>query len=492
MKSKFQIILTLLLIVFFSLKGISQNLSLTVNNVSCHGGNDGAISITQNWISNCGPGPYQYQLVSAAGSTTSPLTSNTSFVFNNLNAGFYTVNILENGQTCESLQCVISEPNPISITGAITNVLCCGAAGGSVFASTSGGTAPYSYLWNIGATTSAIALLIAGPYAVTVTDANGCTDTATFIISEPDCFTPTLDSVVNTPCEGGSVFFTFNGGTGPYTSHLSLNGNLTNSLSSELEEQMSVTGLISGVYVLYSTDATGCSNNQTFNISSPTPISAQTNLISPNCSGDMNGMINQTLIGGSGPLSCVWANGESTEDIMNVGAGVYSVTITDSLGCIILYTYTLTEPSQIAINGSINANAIDITVSGGTPGYTFLWSNGATTEDLSNLSSGTYSVTVTDAFNCSITDTFIVNNVGLEQQESIELQVFPNPAQDMVTIRSSSAGIGNTYRMLDCYGRNVLEGTLTSQENNINIQTLANGLYHLQLGANTVSFVVSH
>ncbi len=492
MKSKFQIFLTLSLIVFFSLKGISQNLSLTVNNVSCHGGNDGAISITQNWILNCGPGPYQYQLVSATGSTASPLTSNTSFVFNNLNAGFYNLNILVNGQPCENVQCVISEPNPISITGAITNVQCCGAAEGSVIALTSGGTAPYSFLWNTGATTSAIALLIAGPYAVTVTDANGCTDTATFIITEPDCFTPTLDSVVNTPCEGGSVFFTFNGGTGPYHSDLYLNGLICNSLGSEEEEQMSVNGLISGVYMLNLTDATGCSNFQQFNISSPTPISAQTNLISPTCSDDMNGMINQTLTGGSGPLSYVWANGETTEDIMNVGAGIYSVTITDSLGCIILYSYTLTEPSQIVINGLINGNAIDISVSGGTAPYVFLWSNGANTEDLSNLSSGTYSVIVTDANGCTSTESFTVDNAGLEQQQSIELQVFPNPAQDIVTISRSSASIGNTYLILDCYGRNVREGKLTSQETNIDVQTLANGLYHLQLGANTISFVVSH
>lgn len=505
MKNKFKVILTLSIIVFFSIKGIGQNLSLSVNNVSCHGGNDGAISITQNWILNCGPGPYQYQLVSAAGSTTSPLTSNANFVFNNLNAGFYNVNILVNGQPCENVQCVISEPNPISITGAITNVQCCGAAEGAISTIVSGGTSPYSYFWttnngnipmgqntfpNLGSPTNPFGL-IAGSYHLQVTDANGCSDTATFTITE-NCFTPTLDSVVNTPCEGGSVFFTFNGGTGPYYSELYLNGLICNSLGSEEEEQMSVTGLISGVYLLNLTDVTGCSNFQQFNISSPTPISAQTNLISPNCSGDMNGMINQTLTGGSGPLSCIWANGESTEDIMNVGAGIYSVTITDSLGCIILYSYTLTEPSQIVINGSINGNAIDISVSGGTAPYVFLWSNGATTEDLFNLSAGTYTANVTDANGCTSNASFTVDNAGLEQQDFNEFQVFPNPAQDLVSIRSSSAGAGNTYCILDCYGRNVLEGKLSSQENNINIQTLANGLYHLQLGANTVSFVVSH
>gem|GEM_PF-4007250 len=497
---KIRIIVTLLSLFVISHELVfGQPLQVSISNITCNGQCDGLININLASPVNCGNGPYQYQLVSAAGSITSPLTSNTSFVFNNLNAGFYNVNILVNGQPCENVQCVISEPNPISIMGAIANVLCCGAAEGSISTITSGGTSPYSYFWttnngNIYAGQNSlqnINLLIAGSYHLQVTDANGCSDTATFTITE-DCFTPTLDSVVNTPCEGGSVFFTFNGGTGPYTSYLSSNGNFNNSLGSELEEQMSVNGLISGVYILNLTDATGCSNSQIFAISSPTPISAQTNLSSPNCSGDMNGMINQTLTGGSGPLSYVWANGETTEDIMNVGAGIYSVTITDSLGCIILYSYTLTEPSQIVINGSVNGNNIDISVSGGTPGHTFSWSNGGTTEDLSNLSSGTYSVLVTDANGCTSTESFTVDNAGLEQQESIELQVFPNPAQGVVTIISSSAGIGNTYRVLDCYGRNVLEGKLTSQENNINIQTLANGLYHLQLGANTVTFVVSH
>jgi hypothetical protein len=497
MKSKFQIILTLLLIVFFSLKGISQNLSITVNNVSCHGGNDGAISITQNWILNCGPGPYQYQLVSAAGSSTSPLSSNTSFVFNNLNAGFYTVNILANGQPCESVQCVISEPNPILIAGTVNNVQCCGAANGAVVIAVSGGIAPYYFQWNGSnnfiSTSQNIVSLPSGQYSVQVTDGNGCSDTVTYTITEPDCFTPSLDSVVNTPCQGGSVYYTFNGGTGPYYSELYLNGLVCNSLGSEQEEQLSINGLISGVYILNLTDATGCSNSQIFAISSPTPISAQTNLSSPNCSGDMNGMINQTLTGGSGPLSYVWANGETTEDIMNVGAGIYSVTITDSLGCIILYSYTLTEPSQIVINGSINGNAIDITVSGGTPGYTFLWSNGATTEDLTNLSPGTYTVVVTDLNGCQSNASFTVDNVGLEQQEAIELQVFPNPTNDQLTIRGSVNSLGHhSYVIQDSYGRKVLEGSFEDNEETLSLAHLAPGLYQLHVGVKTISFVVIH
>lgn len=496
---KIRIIITLLSLFVASHEVVlCQPLQFSISNITCNGLCDGSMSINLASPVNCGNGPFQYEIVAPiSGTITSPVTSATSFTFANLCAGTYTLNILVNGNICESAGFNISQPNPISIAGAVNNVQCCGAASGAVFIAVSGGTAPYYFQWNgsnnFSSTSQNIAQLPTGQYSVQVTDANGCSDTVTYTITEPDCFTPSLDSVVNTPCQGGSVFFTFNGGTGPYTSYLSSNGNFTNSLGSELEEQMSINGLISGVYILNLTDATGCSNSQIFAISSPTPISAQTNLSSPNCSGDMNGMINQTLTGGSGPLSYVWANGETTEDIMNVGAGIYSVTITDSLGCIILYSYTLTEPSQIVINGSINGNAIDITVSGGTPGYTFLWSNGANTEDLSNLSSGTYSVFVTDANGCTSNASFTVNNVGLEQQESIELQVFPNPTNDQLTIRRSVNSLGHhSYVIQDSYGRKVLEGSFEDNEETLSLAHLAPGLYQLHVGVKTISFVVIH
>lgn len=241
-----------------------------------------------------------------------------------------------------------------------------------------------------------------------------------------------------------------------------------------------------------------CSGNYNFNIlvngeicdwapltvTQPPSLESAAVLASPIICNGGNGVVTVSATGGTAPYL---GTGN-----FNFTAGSYTLTVTDVNGCTSSSSVTLTEPSQIAINGSITANAIDISVSGGTVPYVFQWSNGEITEDLSNLSAGTYSVTVTDLNGCTSNASFTVDNAGLEQQESIELQVFPNPAQDLVSIRSSSAGIGNTYRMLDCYGRNVLEGKLSSQENNINIQTLANGLYHLQLGANTVSFVVSH
>jgi hypothetical protein len=222
----------------------------------------------------------------------------------------------------------------------------------------------------------------------------------------------------------------------------------------------------------------------TLTVTQPNPLEASAVIASPIICNGGNGVVTVIATGGTAPYSGMGN--------FNFTAGSYTLTVTDVNGCTSSSSVTITEPLPISLTGSVTANAIDISVSGGTVPYVFQWSNGEITEDLSNLSAGTYSVTVTDLNGCTSTESFTVDNAGLEQQDFNEFQVFPNPAQDLVSIRSSSANIGNTYRMLDCYGRNVLEGKLTSQENNINIQTLANGVYHLQLGANTVSFVVSH
>ncbi|MBK9462978.1 MAG: SprB repeat-containing protein [Sphingobacteriales bacterium] len=112
------------------------------------------------------------------------------------------------------------------------------------------------------------------------------------------------------------------------------------------------------------------------------------------------------------PYTYLWSNGSTTEDIGGLTAGNYGVTVTDANGCNITDTYLITEPSAVAItvdsstpttcNGA-PTGSIAISVSGGTPGYTYLWSNGSTTEDVSGLSAGNYVVTVTDANGCTST-----------------------------------------------------------------------------------------
>ena len=296
-----------------------------------------------------------------------------------------------------------------------------------------------------------------------------------------------------------SINITVNGGIPPYT-YLWSNGETTEDINN----------LTAGSYSVTITDINGCTTQGNYIVQNAHPVlnvSVQSSDVY--CSGESSGYFYVTASGGIPPYDVAWTgpvssnpigseilNAGSSYSITNLPAGNFYITVSDSNGDTTTQSLVIYEPTPISISGVVINNNIDINVSGGTASgcssYYLLWSNSATTEDLTNLSSGTYTVTVTDANGCTSTESFTVDNAGLEQQQSIELQVFPNPAQDVVTIRSSSANIGNRYRMLDCYGRNVLQGTLTSQENNINIQTLANGVYHVKCGSVTRALVISH
>jgi hypothetical protein len=375
----------------------------------------------------------------------------------------------------------------------ITQIPCGGGNNGAIDVTVGGGTPGYTYAWTgpsgYTANTQDLLNLAAGTYTLTATDANNCTITQNWLVNPAPQSLQLSETNVDVLCSGqatGSIDLTTVGGTAPYAYMWGGPGAYT-------ANTQDISGIAAGTYSVTVTDVNNCTAQASATITQPqAPLMASSMQVNVLCNGSSTGSIDLSVSGGTSPYTYTWSNGAVGQDLVNIPSGAFSVTVTDANACTATTSATITQPSALLLTGSVNGNNIDISVSGGTVPYNYSWSSGDVTQDLANVSSGTYSVTVTDAFNCSITDTFIVNNVGLEQQESIELQVFPNPALEVVTIHSSSAGIGNTYRMLDCYGRNVLEGKLTSQENNINIQTLANGLYHLQLGANRVSFVVSH
>ena len=327
-----------------------------------------------------------------------------------------------------------------------------------------------------------------------------------FVVSQEFVLSQSLQfSISNTTCNGqcnGSMsvnqLIPVNCGNGPFQYEIvaPLSGTITSPVTSATS--FSFANLCAGTYTLNILVNGNICESAGFNITQPQiPLTLTSTQVNVGCAGNTTGSINVTMVGGTLGYTYTWTGPSgytaNTQDLLNLAAGTYTVIVTDANGCTTQTVTTITQPLLPSnVSGIVTNNSIDITVSGGTPGYTFLWSNGAITEDLSNLSSGTYSVIVTDANGCTSTESFTVDNVGLEQQHSIELQVFPNPAQGVVTILSSSASMGNNYRILDCYGRNVAEGKLQTAETTFSIQALANGIYHLQLGANTVSFVVSH
>ena len=185
----------------------------------------------------------------------------------------------------------------------------------------------------------------------------------------------------------------------------------------------SLSSLGAGTYTVTVTDANGCTVSSSITLTQPNPVS--TALVSPtfvggtniSCFGLFDGSVNNTVSGGTAPYTYIWSNGVTDEDLNTATAGSYSVTITDANGCTGTGSITLTQPTQVTLSFSLSASngynigchsdtsgSINLTVTGGTAPYSYIWTNEATTQDLSNIGAGTYGVVVNDANNCPAVD----------------------------------------------------------------------------------------
>ncbi len=361
-------------------------------NVSCNDGNDGSVSISVTG----GTAPYSYNW--SNGATTEDLTD--------LSAGEYTGNITDANGCSIAATVTISEPAPVNATASATNVACSGGDNGAVQVSVDGGTAPYSFNWNNGATTQNINSLTAGSYTVTITDANNCSTTAAASVDQAGDLVIEVDQTTNVSCNDGndgSVSISVTGGTAPYSY------NWSNSATTE-----DLTDLSAGEYTGNITDANGCSIAATVTISEPAPVNATASATNVACSGGDNGAVQVSVDGGTAPYSFNWNNGATTQNINSLTAGNYTVTITDANNCATTATASVDQAGDLLVNVTQSSNSscngdndgvISISVTGGTTPYSYEWSNGATTEDLINLTAGEYTVTITDANDCSVTAT---------------------------------------------------------------------------------------
>ncbi|MDX2250627.1 MAG: PKD domain-containing protein [Bacteroidia bacterium] len=269
------------------------------------------------------------------------------------------------------------------------------------------------YAWSTGDTTPSITILnTSGVDTVqkiwlTVVDSLGFTASDTILLSVPagvPGVTATLDNNVN--CNGdstGQASAIATGGQGILAYEWSTNPVQTTAVA---------TGLPAGSYNVTVVDENGCEATSSVTVSEPTALDAVLDSVSNAlCAGDANGSISVTVSGGTAPYSYLWSNGSTSEDLTNLAAGVYTGTVTDSLGCTLASpSIVVDEPDSIAVALDAITNvvcpddtdgSITISVSGGTAPYSFLWSNGDTTEDLTNVGVGAYSGTLTDANGCT-------------------------------------------------------------------------------------------
>lgn len=387
------------------------------NDISCFGLNDGRIELTPSG----GTPPYTYVWTKNG----NPFASSEDI--DNLLPGVYDVVITE-VNNCNILKGSYTIVEPPLLKVSLINqvdILCYGAYTGEINVKITGGRAVeiapsifnYNYYWTgpngFSSTSQNLTNVAAGTYNLTVTDNSGCTDTLEVILlqnneiqldytkTEIACYNYADASITINSITGGVPFTTGN----PYLIKWSNLGTgfVQNNLSA-------------GTYIITITDSLSCTRQFTIVIDNAPVFSINPDVKQISCFGEKDAHIRLNLVGGKTPVTLIWDD-NSTAGIErnNLGPGKYTVTITDSKSCRIKETFTIIEPLLLELKADVtnplscfnaNTGAINLVVTGGTAPFLFSWSNGATTEDLNNLTPDNYTVTVTDANGCKKSETW--------------------------------------------------------------------------------------
>jgi gliding motility-associated-like protein len=433
------------------------------SNISCFGGNNGSIDVT---ISG-GTVPYAFWWSNAVVVQDQQ----------NLYAGIYQINITDNkGCTTTGIYNLTQPAMPVSTQMMMTEPLCFGDSNGTATVITSGGTPGYTYLWQNGQITPTISGLPIGSYIVEVTDANNCKIKDTVIVTQPPLLSVNADSSW-VSCWGladGGVQSSVVGGVGPYsynwspiniaspnvgnlpagiytvtvtdifncqaqssteilqpdslyatfvTTNILCNGFSTGAINASvfggtpsysffcptLLPSEDLDNLSAGTYLYSVVDDNGCSKQYSLVLSQPSAVSTTAQMTPVNCFGGSDGQLDITTTGGAAPYSYLWSNGQTTEDVDSLSVGNYSVQITDANSCVSTFNFAVTQPLQplslslsqvnVACFGD-STGLINLSVSGGTPNYSYAWNNGAVSQDIFSLDTGLYQVLVADANGC--------------------------------------------------------------------------------------------
>ena len=412
-------------------------ISVNVTDASCYGYSDGAIDLSVTG----GTTPYVYIWTWEGGG---------SFVedINTLTAGTYTVMIQDASNCWTGTSVVVNEP-ALSTNISVTNVGCAGGNDGTASVSVSDGFPPFLYLWSNSDKTGSIDSLYAGTYTVEVTDSNGCIINDTAIITEPVAITTSL-SATDVSCFNGSdgaIDLTVSGGAPPYTY-------LWSDINSSTSQDVNL--LSANTYYVTITDSCGGSASDSIVINEPALLAISISATDVTCYGGGDGTATATPSGGTAPYNYMWNNGQTDSAAVGLFHGFHAVNVFDVNGCIASNNITVNEPSVLSFSiigtdagcyGGADG-AADLTISGGTAPYSFLWDDPAasTTEDISTLTAGTYNVVITDSCGFAVFDNVIISEPPAPGSSIVKSDISCNGNNDgSVTLTATGGTLPYTY-----------------------------------------------
>lgn len=368
-----------------------------VSNVSCNGGDDGSATISASSAN----GGYIYTWSNGGDQQTE----------SNLEAGIYSITVADASGCTGVITIEILEPEAITIdSSSQSNITCNGLENGTLEVIASGGTGELSYEWNIGVDQTSIAELVAGFYDVTITDELGCEAIFDFVIEEPEAIAVANENISLPSCAGdsdGSIIISIEGGTLPYQ-YLWNDGSTNDTIA----------GISSGDYSVTITDNNQCTAVLNYTIDDPSEVFVTVTAVAPLCAESSDGSLTLDIEGGSSPYSVGWEDGGMSTTRDSLSSGTYEATVTDANGCSAVIMYDIAGPPPIepnvtttdeSANGATDGSAVSDPIFGTEP-YTYAWSNGDTSNMISDLSPGMYSVTVTDSQGCSGVQAFNINS----------------------------------------------------------------------------------
>jgi len=438
--------------------------------INCAGMCNGTATATAS-----GQAPYSYSWNTVPVQTSQTATA--------LCAGNYTVTVTDNLGCTSSANIVLSDPPPLSVNSTFTALTCYNNCDGTAEANASGQD-PFTYSWNTTPvqTSQTATGLCAGNYTVTVTDAGGCTSTSNVTLANPpqiSIITSSTDITCFGACNGtadaaaaGQDPFTYSWDTSP------------------VQTGESATNLCAGNYTVTVTDANGCTTTANVTLTDPQQLIITPSITSVLCNSECNGTADA---GGNGPFTFEWNTVpvETTQLISGLCAGSYTVTVTDDEGCTATSSMLVTQPLALNLNSTISDatctgcsdGSIDVSTSGGSGIIQYLWSNGATTQDLNNIPEGTYSLCIEDANQCTLCDTFLVTDpsTGIGTPEVSVFSIYPNPSSNAAIIQLSDNSKTVELILLNSIGEKIFNTEIRTKEYKLETSDLAEGVYFIEI-----------